>query len=98
MNSFCKRIVNPIRQYSANITASPEIALSSSLSAHGKERANPESPSAWPEGLRWLQSDRYAKRQGGSDAGAVLPTAFTLVRGGLGPAAAGLVRLQARPM
>jgi len=70
MNSFCKRLVNPIRRYSANITASPEIALSSSLSARGKERANPESPSAWPEGLRWLQSNRYAKRKSGSDAGA----------------------------
>jgi hypothetical protein len=84
MNSFCKRLVNPIRQYSANITASREIALSSSLSARGKEWASPGSPSAWPEGLRWLQSDRSAKLQSGSRAGQRVPTAFKLVRGGLG--------------
>jgi len=84
VNSFCKRLVNPIQQYSANIAASWENALSSSLSAHGAGSANPDSPSACPEGLRWLQSDRSAKLQSGSHAGQRVPTAFTLVRGGLG--------------
>jgi hypothetical protein len=50
MNSFCKRLVNPIRQYAANITASREIALSSSSSPRGKEWASPGSPSARLEG------------------------------------------------